>query len=77
VLLVVITGQIASGKSTLAKALASELGRRGMPAAAVDLDVVYEMLDPVGTQRPTRRRGRRRDGWQDESLSRFSPRVPG
>jgi len=47
VLLVVITGQIASGKSTLAKALASEFGRRGMPAAAVDLDVVYEMLDPV------------------------------
>jgi predicted kinase len=47
VFLVVITGQIASGKSTLARALASELGRRGMPAAAVDLDVVYEMLDPV------------------------------
>ena len=47
VLLVVISGQIASGKSTLAKALASELRRRGTPAAAVDLDLVYEMLDPV------------------------------
>jgi predicted kinase len=47
VLLVVISGQIASGKSTLAKALASELRRRGTPAAAVELDVVYEMLDPV------------------------------
>jgi thymidylate kinase len=39
-----ITGPIASGKSTLARAVARELRRRGQSAAVVDLDLVYEML---------------------------------
>jgi chloramphenicol 3-O-phosphotransferase len=39
-----INGPIASGKSTLAKAVARELRRRGRTAAVVDLDLVYEML---------------------------------
>jgi adenylylsulfate kinase-like enzyme len=46
VVLVVITGQIASGKSTVACAIARELERDGASAAVVDLDVIYEMLDP-------------------------------
>jgi adenylylsulfate kinase-like enzyme len=42
----VVTGPIASGKSTLARAVACELGSRGTKAAAVDLDLIYEILDP-------------------------------
>jgi tRNA uridine 5-carbamoylmethylation protein Kti12 len=42
--LIVITGPIASGKSTIAGALARELERRGATAAVIDLDLVYEML---------------------------------
>src|SRR5437879_13899586 len=42
----VITGPIASGKSTLGRAVAVELARRGSDSAVVDLDLVYEMLDP-------------------------------
>jgi len=45
-MLVVVTGPIASGKSSLARAVACEFGRRGQKAAAVDLDLIYEMLDP-------------------------------
>ena len=46
---VVIGGPIASGKSTLARALAIRLEETyGVAAAVVDLDVVYEMLDPAG-----------------------------
>jgi chloramphenicol 3-O-phosphotransferase len=44
--LLVITGPIASGKSTLARAVARDLDEQGMRTAAVDLDLVYEMLDP-------------------------------
>jgi gluconate kinase len=43
---VVITGPIASGKSTLSRAVAVELAGRGSDSAVVDLDLVYEMLDP-------------------------------
>jgi len=42
----VISGPIGSGKSTVASALARECKRRGATAAVIDLDVVYEMLEP-------------------------------
>lgn len=45
-LVVVITGPIASGKSTLGRAVAVELAGRGFDSAVIDLDLVYEMLDP-------------------------------
>jgi shikimate kinase len=45
-IIVVITGPIASGKSTLGRAVAVELAERGSDSAVVDLDLVYEMLDP-------------------------------
>ena len=41
-----MTGPIASGKSTLGRAVAVELDHRGHDSAVVDLDLVYEMLDP-------------------------------
>ena len=47
VVLVVVTGQIASGKSTVACGVTRELQRDGTSAAVVDLDVIYEMLDPA------------------------------
>ena len=47
-MLIVISGAIASGKSTVARALAQEFERRGWTAAAIDLDVVYDMLEPSG-----------------------------
>jgi hypothetical protein len=44
---VVISGPIASGKSTLSGAVARRLqGRDGVEGATIDLDLVYEMLDP-------------------------------
>jgi adenylylsulfate kinase-like enzyme len=46
VVLVVVTGQIASGKSTLARAVARDLERDGASVAVLDLDVIYEMFDP-------------------------------
>jgi len=46
IIVVVITGPIASGKSTLGRAVAIEFSARGLDSAAVDLDLVYEMLDP-------------------------------
>src|SRR5258708_37641677 len=45
-IVVVITGPIASGKSTLGRAVAVELAGRESDSAVVDLDLVYEMLDP-------------------------------
>jgi hypothetical protein len=45
-IVVVITGPIASGKSTLGRAVAVQLADRGRDSAVVDLDLVYEMLDP-------------------------------
>jgi hypothetical protein len=48
---VVIGGPIASGKSTLSRAVARRLHELdGAEGAAIDLDLVYEMLDPQ--QRP-------------------------
>jgi predicted kinase len=46
VIVVVITGPIASGKSTLGRAVAVELAARGFASAVIDLDLVYEILDP-------------------------------
>ena len=46
-LVVVIGGPIASGKSSLSRAVATRLEENGeTEAAVIDLDVVYEMLDP-------------------------------
>ena len=45
----VIGGPIASGKSSLSRAAATRLEETGETnAAVIDLDVVYEMLDPRG-----------------------------
>ena len=44
--IVVISGPIASGKSTVGRAVTVELSGRGFDAAIVDLDLVYEILDP-------------------------------
>jgi adenylylsulfate kinase-like enzyme len=43
----VIGGPIASGKSTLAIAVARAFECRGLAAATIDLDLVYEMLEHV------------------------------
>ena len=45
-MLIVISGPIASGKSTVARALARDLGRSGTAVAMIDLDLVYDMLEP-------------------------------
>jgi hypothetical protein len=48
-LVAVISGPIASGKSSLSRETAARLEEMGGAGAAViDLDVVYEMLDPRG-----------------------------
>ncbi len=44
-MIVAICGPIASGKSTVARALARLFEERGVTAAAIDLDLVYEMLE--------------------------------
>ena len=43
-IVIVITGPIASGKSTIARELARELGRAGVPVAVIDLDDVHDTL---------------------------------
>ena len=43
-MLIVITGPIASGKSTVARALAHELAQVDVRAAVIDLDVLEDML---------------------------------
>ena len=48
-LVVVVSGPVASGKSTLSRAVAARLGETaGAAGAVIDLDLVYEMLDPQG-----------------------------
>jgi adenylylsulfate kinase-like enzyme len=49
--LIVVSGTIASGKSATARALAGEVERRGKTAAAIDLDLVYEMLEHDGARK--------------------------
>jgi predicted kinase len=46
--LIVITGPIASGKSTVAGELARELERAGHRVAVIDLDLVHDMLSTGG-----------------------------
>jgi shikimate kinase len=61
-MVIVICGPIASGKSTVARALAQLFERQGLAAATIDLDLVYEMLQTDGsakTSRATWRRARR------------------
>jgi uridine kinase len=43
-MVIVVTGPIASGKSTVARELARELERTPMRVAVIDLDLLYEML---------------------------------
>jgi len=47
---IVITGPIASGKSTIARELARDLGRAGLPVALIDLDVVHDTLGSDGQE---------------------------
>jgi adenylylsulfate kinase-like enzyme len=49
-MVIVITGPIASGKSTIARGLARELGRRHIRAAIIDLDILNEMLETDGSE---------------------------
>jgi len=46
--LIVITGPIASGKSTIAGEVARELERAGHRVAVIDLDLVHDMLTTGG-----------------------------
>ena len=46
VLVVVISGPIASGKSALSRAVAAQLEEADVASAVIDLDLVYETLDP-------------------------------
>jgi uridine kinase len=45
---IVICGPIASGKSTVARAVARLFECRGRKAAVTELDLVYEMLEHRG-----------------------------
>ena len=55
-LLIVITGPIASGKSTIARAVMRQLEATGAEAAVVDLDLVYEMVDPTAWAKTDQRK---------------------
>jgi chloramphenicol 3-O-phosphotransferase len=57
--LIVITGPIASGKSTMARAVARELESRAKPAAVIDLDVVYELFEHDGAPKEDETKWRR------------------
>jgi shikimate kinase len=48
-MMIVITGPVASGKSTLARAVADDLASRGVPTAVIDLDVVHDRLIAAGS----------------------------
>jgi shikimate kinase len=48
--IIVITGPIASGKSAIARELARELGRAGVPVAVIDLDDVHDTLARDGPE---------------------------
>jgi shikimate kinase len=61
-MVIVICGPIASGKSTIGRAVARLFELQGTDAAAIDLDLVYEMFQRDGgskTSVPTWRRARR------------------
>jgi adenylylsulfate kinase-like enzyme len=46
---IVITGPIASGKSTVARELARKLGLADVQAAVIDLDLVHDQLIAIGS----------------------------
>jgi adenylylsulfate kinase-like enzyme len=56
---IVINGPVASGKSTVARALAREVERRGRTAAAIDLDLMYETLEHNGARKDDDRKRHR------------------
>jgi adenylylsulfate kinase-like enzyme len=56
---IVISGPVASGKSTVARALAREVERRGRTAAAIDLDLMYETLEHNGARKDDDRKWQR------------------
>jgi cytidylate kinase len=56
--IVVIDGPIASGKSTVAKRVSSELSRRGMRTAVIDLDEVHDTIEQSAS-------GSQTDRWAD------------
>ena len=65
-LVVLISGPIASGKSALSRAVAVRLEEEhGISSAVIDLDLVYEMLDP------------RQEPKDDEQLWAHARRVAG
>jgi predicted kinase len=49
-MVIVITGPIASGKSTVARVLAHELVRRDVRVAVIDLDILEDMLSADGSE---------------------------
>jgi adenylylsulfate kinase-like enzyme len=53
-MIVVITGPIASGKSTIALELGRELERSGRRVTVIDLDLVHEALDASPPNGPAR-----------------------
>src|SRR5438552_11675898 len=50
-MLIVITGTVASGKSSIARRLADEFGDHGLAAAVIDVDLVYEMVGQPGLRK--------------------------
>jgi adenylylsulfate kinase-like enzyme len=70
-MVIVISGPIASGKSTVARALARELDRRGARAAVIDLDVVQELPgdDAPRADEETWQRARRASGAHANTLA--------
>jgi shikimate kinase len=58
-MVIVISGPIASGKSTVARALAKELHRAATASAVIDLDLVYDMLEPNEARKDDARKWRR------------------
>jgi pantothenate kinase len=57
-MVIAICGPIASGKSTAARAVAQIFGREGSAAAAVDLDLLYELHEHDGAIASRGRRAR-------------------
>jgi predicted kinase len=77
-MLIVICGPIASGKSTLARAVALLFRHQGVEAAAIDLDLVYEMLEGDGALKAspsTWRRARRAAAALTDALLEDGVRV--